>query len=216
MSLCMPSSAQSGTEAAADRTDSTMDNPYLSITETKVKELTEGQAALHTALIKLMENHKISDLSVREVCSEAGVARSTFYYYYQSIDDILEEIEDQLIGTLISQNEKIMSKEYSSEEDLHFYQQTMDFVNEHHEIFEIFLITNPDYRFQEKWKNAIKYHLWERLPSFHRADYGQLVFEITAASTLSAYIHLFKNPGSIKIESIYSVIAEFLKTLDRN
>lgn len=193
-----------------------MDNPYVSITEIKVKELSEGQAALHTALIKLMKNHKVSDLSVREVCSEAGVARSTFYYYYQSIDDILAEIEDQLIGTITRQNEKIMSKDYRTEEDLRFYQQTMDFVNEHHEIFEIFLISNPDYRFQEKWKRAIKYHLWERLPSFHKADYGELVLEITAASTLAAYIHVFRHPDSITIESIYSVIAEFLKTLDRN
>lgn len=43
------------------------------------------------ALLSLLEQKDYEFITVKEICSKAGVSRSTFYLHYISIDDLLEE-----------------------------------------------------------------------------------------------------------------------------
>ena len=43
------------------------------------------------ALIKLLEKKSFEYISIKELCSEAGVNRSTFYLHYENMMDLLEE-----------------------------------------------------------------------------------------------------------------------------
>ncbi len=47
---------------------------------------------LKHALIDLMKENKISDLSIKQVCEKADVNRSTFYKHYASINELYDEI----------------------------------------------------------------------------------------------------------------------------
>ena len=48
-------------------------------------------ASLTEALLILMENKKLSDISVSELCEKAGVSRISFYRNYDYISDILTD-----------------------------------------------------------------------------------------------------------------------------
>ncbi|WP_054743172.1 hypothetical protein [Cellulosilyticum ruminicola] len=63
---------------------------------------------MEQALIALYEEKEIYQISVKELCSRAAVARSTFYTYYNVIDDCLIDIENRLIGKLIEMNEALL------------------------------------------------------------------------------------------------------------
>ena len=43
------------------------------------------------ALIKLLEKKDFKYITIKELCSEAGVNRSTFYLHYENMADLLEE-----------------------------------------------------------------------------------------------------------------------------
>lgn len=43
------------------------------------------------AFLKLLEKKELPYISVKEICKEAGVNRSTFYLHYETIDDLLRE-----------------------------------------------------------------------------------------------------------------------------
>ena len=43
------------------------------------------------ALIYLLEKKDIEYITVKEICTKAGVNRSTFYLHYESINDLVEE-----------------------------------------------------------------------------------------------------------------------------
>lgn len=43
------------------------------------------------ALIKLLEKKDFEYITIKELCSEAGVNRSTFYLHYENMADLLEE-----------------------------------------------------------------------------------------------------------------------------
>ncbi len=54
------------------------------------------------ALIKLLENKDLDFISVKDVCAEANVNRSTFYLHYDNTYDLLEESMDYMSNVFMS------------------------------------------------------------------------------------------------------------------
>ena len=52
---------------------------------------------LKQSLIELMEKKKLRQISIKEICENADVSRSTFYTYYGSQYDLLEAIRKEII-----------------------------------------------------------------------------------------------------------------------
>ena len=48
------------------------------------------------ALLYLLEKKDIEYITVSEICTKAGVNRSTFYVHYESINDLIEETLDYI------------------------------------------------------------------------------------------------------------------------
>ncbi len=59
---------------------------------------------LRNALISLLEEKSINKISVREICETAEINRTTFYKYYGSQYDLLEDIENILLDELTEKN----------------------------------------------------------------------------------------------------------------
>lgn len=56
---------------------------------------------LKEALLRLLARRDILDVTVSRLCQEAGVNRSTFYSHYDSIGDLMEELEQEIGANLI-------------------------------------------------------------------------------------------------------------------
>ena len=56
---------------------------------------------LRRALLDLMVDRGLDEISISEVCDKAGVNRNTFYSHYTSLKSLLEEIEAQFLEELI-------------------------------------------------------------------------------------------------------------------
>lgn len=58
---------------------------------------------LKESLIEMLKNDEnIYKLSIRDLCENAGINRSTFYKYYGNQFDLLREIEDEFVTDLLS------------------------------------------------------------------------------------------------------------------
>lgn len=191
-----------------------MQNPYGSIRKLTAPACTPAQAALQKALIDLLQERPLSELTVKELCRHAFIARSTFYVYYQNTDEILLEIENSLIAALVQQNDQIMNRTLREEEDLQFFTQTLDFIGQNKVLFYTLLVANPDCRFIEKWKDAIKYHLWERLFRDRTANNASLILELAASAVISGYTYWLKHPSEVQVSGICQIISTILKALD--
>ena len=56
---------------------------------------------LKEALLRLLARRDILDVTVSRLCQEAGVNRSTFYSHYDSIGDLMEELEQEIGANLM-------------------------------------------------------------------------------------------------------------------
>lgn len=60
----------------------------------------ETRMAIRQAVIAEMQVSDIPDISITRLCARAKVSRSTFYRYYDSVDDVVKQTEDELIDSL--------------------------------------------------------------------------------------------------------------------
>ena len=64
------------------------------------EQLKETQLKLHQTLVKLLNEHSYHQISVTKLCCAAQIHRSTFYEYYENMDQLLDEIEDEFMSRI--------------------------------------------------------------------------------------------------------------------
>ena len=61
---------------------------------------------IQEALIRLLKNKPIDKIKVNELCEESGINRATFYRHYETLQDILREIEADVIRAMPQPRQK--------------------------------------------------------------------------------------------------------------
>ncbi len=60
------------------------------------KRRKESKKKIENALVKLLQHHELSEISVTDICKSAGVNRTTFYANYLDIYDLSEAVQKSL------------------------------------------------------------------------------------------------------------------------
>ena len=67
--------------------------PDLRIKRTKL--------SLRTALIQLLMKKRLNEITVKELCEQAGINRGTFYLHYSDVFDLLAKIEEEMYDEIM-------------------------------------------------------------------------------------------------------------------
>ena len=147
-------------------------------------------------------------ISVKQICAEAHVSRSTFYSYYDSIHAVLEEIEDTLISELFAINEEFRYadfKRWKKGEPFVYARETIDCIQEHLETFQILLGRN-DPRFLYHWKRIIRHHFREKfLLEGVQLQSQELILEMTASSLVGMYAYWVAHHDEVDVTELLNV-----------
>ncbi len=65
--------------------------------------------AIKSAFMKLLNEQPLNKISVRSIVEECGINRNSFYYHFQDIPSLIEEIVMEEIDTLIAKYPTISS-----------------------------------------------------------------------------------------------------------
>ena len=57
---------------------------------------------IETAFLTLILNHRYEDITINQVCKQAGINRSTFYCHYDDINDLVIKIESKFAKSTAS------------------------------------------------------------------------------------------------------------------
>jgi len=189
-------------------------NPYEKNLVTSIKPITTAQEALHRALISLYAREPFYRISVKELSVKAAVARTTFYAYYQNTDELLVEIENTLVFNITEHCKHFMHNPCSCESDLLFFEDMLIYIRTNKDVLYTLLVSQPDLRFIEKWKNAIKYHFWERLFRERSAINSGLILEIVASEAIGAFTYWLENTEDVDVSNVNKIIIAQLHALD--
>lgn len=172
------------------------------------------QMLIKKTFIKLYKNKGMYGITIKNLCQEVPVARTTFYSYYENLDDVLSEIEDEFVNGI-----KLLAKTMSggNVENLDFtayFNAVMTHIKDNWETVEALLVVYPDIRFMEKWKEAIKYHFKMQLPNKVMIMNYNLIAEAIACSVLGAYAHWIKHPEEFNAKELSRVTQAMISVID--
>ena len=57
----------------------------------------KSEALVRSALLVMLAKYSLSEITVSELCREAGVARGTFYLHYNTVEDVYDQIMLQMV-----------------------------------------------------------------------------------------------------------------------
>lgn len=74
---------------------------FISAHEIKAdRRILKTKKAIYEALVELMQKKKLNSITVTELAAQADINRKTFYTYYSTVNDVLDEGINELITSL--------------------------------------------------------------------------------------------------------------------
>ena len=64
--------------------------------KTEDRRVKRTKKALRDCLFQLLEEKSVEEITVKELTAMADINRSTFYFYYKDIDDMIIQIQDEI------------------------------------------------------------------------------------------------------------------------
>lgn len=171
----------------------------------------ETREALKKAFIQQYIQKGYDQITIKELCRITPVARSTFYIYYQNLDELKQSIEDQMIDhiqTMVIQT----SGQY---DDFYlFFQQIITFIQEQWDIMYAFLVADYNYRFVERWKALIKKHFDQCFPHKLNNKNNDLINETIASALIGAYAYWLNYPDRFDVEQLNHIVLKFYEMMN--
>ena len=104
---------------------------------------------LKKSLIELLKTENIQKISIRTLCQNADVNRSTFYKHYNSQYDLLRDIEDDLFYEIEDILSTIPSSDNDVDKDLQLTK-ILTYMKDNLDICRILMVYNIDPEFESK------------------------------------------------------------------
>lgn len=125
-------------------------NRYSYIRKNLKKNITSAEYKIQDAVIALLSENN-ENISVRTAVERAGVERTTFYAYYDRIEDVYEAIENEAIRDIL---------EFEGDEKLSmFIEHLFSFFAENRKTVKAMIASQNRFSYFEKILNAVKYYL---------------------------------------------------------
>lgn len=119
------------------------------------------------ALLTLLEKKDLPYITVKEICAEAGVNRSTFYLHYETVGDLLAECTE-FINAHFLEHMKLNSCGFAEKlkscpiEELYlitpeYLEPYLTYIKEHRRLFRTYIENAKTLRLEESYNGLFRY-----------------------------------------------------------
>ncbi len=126
-----------------------------SVTKKEDRRVRRTKKLLTQALMELLEEKQINEITVKELTDLADMNRGTFYLYYKDIFDMLEKIEDGLFAAL-DDIVSLHEKDDVSRQPKPILLDLFRFIGENREICSVLLSPHGDMNFLHRLNDVVR------------------------------------------------------------
>lgn len=129
--------------------------------KTEDRRVKRTKKALRECLFSLLEKKTADEITVKELTEAADINRSTFYFYYKDINDMIIRIQDEIYS--VFEKEVLLPEiKFETEEDfVKYLTRFLVFCKEHERICRFAIGNDPGSNLSSRIKTA----LTERVPN---------------------------------------------------
>ncbi len=129
------------------------------VKRTEDRRVKRTKRVLRECLFELLENATIDEITVKELTERADVNRSTFYFYYKDINDMMMQIQSDIFDvfkeTVIAPQASFVTVEDFTNYILRFFK----FCKEYEDICKFVISNDPNNFLAKKIKDALLEHI---------------------------------------------------------
>lgn len=157
---------------------------------------------LKNSLIDLMHQKPINKITVKELCKNADINRSTFYLYYTDQFTLLKEIEDDL---LLNAAEHLKNID-SNLNNLHYLKELLNYMKNNSDIFYTLLCRQENISFQNTFINTSIHNLKINLKLNCEEKISDYIYRYVTMGCFSLIIRWFESDFDMSPEDLAEMI----------
>ncbi|MEW9675093.1 TetR-like C-terminal domain-containing protein [Lentibacillus sp. L22] len=141
---------------------------------------------LKDSLIAILKSKPISAITVKEICEQADINRSTFYTHYKDQFDLLEQIEEEIITDL---NAYLNQYNFELEQEaLQMTEKLLEYLVSKYEIIQTLLNEHTAHSFEQRVMDVARSFLIQSLVNNDDVDADISEYAITFLISGSIYV----------------------------
>ena len=170
------------------------------------------RSAVKLALLKLLKNKPLSEITVKELTMLAGVNRNSFYTHYQSVDNIFDDLNEDVLFSC----EKILEKytyEQFKQNPYPLLKEISSALSTNRHYMEYLVFADTTAGFLRKLKDSLCDKLYA-VYLYERGDENPVVPYMLAflvSGVFELYYKFFKDQGKIPLDTVTAWAAEFMQ-----
>lgn len=165
---------------------------------------------LKDSLMTLLKTKQLSSITVKEICEEADVNRSTFYAHYQDSFDLMEQIEEEII---IDLNTYLNQYNYfaKEEESLQMTEKLLEYVASKYDTCQTLLNEKNEPSFEHRIMEVAQEFLIKNWTDHHGIDSD--VSEYAGAFLIGGGINVMKRWLANNMDQSPKQIAKLINSM---
>ena len=137
------------------------------------------KAALRNALFSLLKKKSVNEITVTELTDLADVNRATFYFYYNDIIDMVQQIQNEVFERFTAITDEMPGVIKSEEEMVAYVENILDYIHKNAEACRFVADNDISFHLQDKLTKLLMSHLYDSsvhfskdCPAYYMTNFG--------------------------------------------
>lgn len=140
------------------------------VKKTQDRRVKRTKRILRECFFNLLEEKTIDELTVKELTEAADINRSTFYFYYNDINDMMKQIQNEIFDVF---EENVISPQasfFTVEDFKEYILRFLLFCKEYEQICKFVISNDPNNFLSNKIKESLLKHIPNSYKTFSQKD----------------------------------------------
>lgn len=180
------------------------------------RRVRKTRALLRQALVRLMAEKSIQDITVTQLCAACDVNRGTFYLHYTDVFQLLHSIEDELLVEFERVLDSLTPQTvFSGEAPSPAMCRMLELLAENADLCRLLLCQNGDMAFLERVKNIVRRRVideWGAQFFGHDAntDVYQYAYEFVVSGCIGMLQHWMERDMPLSAREMAAMMESFV------
>lgn len=171
--------------------------------------------AFENSLVELSKETAINKISVKQICEKAELSRNAFYFHYQDINALIEDVENSMVNDIASKFDHIRDVGFP-DNVLTNIQDLTEYLYDNKD--KTLMLIDSSYKgsFQKKLNEAYSDFFFEYFKQYHNTEIRgtfDFFYEFLSGGYCCMLVRWLRNPEEISKRHFIRLAYSFVKRL---